>query len=149
MTAEDLKEASSGRAGLGSRQRVCRAVPSWRRHAHQTSSPESRGLGIHARRPIGNATMARAISNPDCLRENSLPVPRMESVTNFSNISNMGFSLLGCTTTTGPIRGSIALAKLPCRPSWILGSSLGIRFWIGRYRSLRPLLDDLVCQIKF
>ena len=58
MTAEDLPEASSGRAGFGSRQGVCRAVPSSRRRAHQTSIAEAPGLGIHARRLLGTATAA-------------------------------------------------------------------------------------------
>jgi hypothetical protein len=53
-------------------------------------------------RVVQSATQQwRAISNPDRLRKPSLPVPRMESVANFSNISNMGFSLLGCITGGG------------------------------------------------
>jgi len=56
-------------------------------------------------RVVYSATQQRrAISNPDCFHKHSLPAPRMESVANFSNISNMGSSLLGCITGEGRIR---------------------------------------------
>src|SRR5215471_3908044 len=53
------------------------------------------------------------------------------------------------TTTTGHIQGIYCFGNTLMQTFLDSRQLAWDKIWIGRYRPLRPLLDDLVCQIKF